>query len=110
MYGRASLTSDLMEVYRFLIDDFLIGFCKSLDRRDFTLREESYQGRKGKRAFLCKQKNNEFLDKLEEYFQKKVRKGKRQEIETLINEEAFLLARYIRTEKETWTPRVPELA
>jgi hypothetical protein len=31
--------------------------------------------------------------------------GKRQEIETLINEEALLLAQYLRNEKENWIPR-----
>ena len=35
--------------------------------------------------------------------------GDQQEIETLINEEAFLLARYIREEKASWIPRVTEL-
>jgi hypothetical protein len=32
--------------------------------------------------------------------------GKRQTVETLINEEAFLLAQYLRDEPETWTPRI----
>jgi hypothetical protein len=32
--------------------------------------------------------------------------GKRQTIETLINEEALLLAKFLRDEKETWTPRI----
>jgi len=35
--------------------------------------------------------------------------GDQQEIETLINEEAFLFARYIRGEKTNWIPRVAEL-
>jgi hypothetical protein len=32
--------------------------------------------------------------------------GKRQTVETLINEEAFLLAQYLRDEHETWGPRI----
>jgi len=32
--------------------------------------------------------------------------GKRQTIETLINEEAFLFAQYLRDEQETWSPRI----
>jgi len=32
--------------------------------------------------------------------------GEQQEIETLINEEAFLLAQYLRNEKKVWTPRI----
>ena len=33
--------------------------------------------------------------------------GERQSVETLINEEALLLAKYLRGENETWIPRVP---
>ena len=33
--------------------------------------------------------------------------GKQQTIETLINEEALILAKYLRNELNTWTPRVP---
>jgi len=32
--------------------------------------------------------------------------GKRQTIETLINEEALLLAKFLRDERKTWTPRI----
>jgi len=35
--------------------------------------------------------------------------GNEQEIETLINEEALLLAQYLRDEKETWVPRTAKL-
>jgi len=31
---------------------------------------------------------------------------RRQEIETLINEEAMLLGKYLRDERRTWVPRV----
>jgi hypothetical protein len=37
----------------------------------------------------------------------RMRHGKRQTIETLINEEAFLLAQYLRDEQGTWSPRAP---
>jgi len=30
----------------------------------------------------------------------------RQKIKTVINEEAYLLAKYLRNEKQTWIPRV----
>ncbi|MEM2971252.1 MAG: hypothetical protein QW270_02350 [Candidatus Bathyarchaeia archaeon] len=33
--------------------------------------------------------------------------GKKQKVETIINEEAVLLAKYLRGEKETWKPRLP---
>jgi hypothetical protein len=32
--------------------------------------------------------------------------GKKQEIETSINEEALLFAMYLRNEKQTWIPRI----
>jgi hypothetical protein len=35
--------------------------------------------------------------------------GRSQEIETLINEEALLLAMYLRNEKQTWIPRIISL-
>jgi len=39
----------------------------------------------------------------------RVRMGKHQEIETLINEEALLFAQNLRNEKQTWIPRVVNL-
>jgi hypothetical protein len=39
----------------------------------------------------------------------RIRVGKKQTIETLINEEALLFAKYLRTEKNTWIPRIAEL-
>ena len=36
----------------------------------------------------------------------RIRVGKRQSIETLINEEALLFAKYLRHEIETWKPRI----
>ncbi len=32
--------------------------------------------------------------------------GRRQIIETLMNEEAFLFAKYLRSKKEDWLPRI----
>jgi len=34
---------------------------------------------------------------------------KRQTIETLINEEALLLAKFLRDERKEWTPRLPNV-
>lgn len=36
----------------------------------------------------------------------RIRQGKKQTVETLINEEAMSLAKYIRGEWEKWTPRI----
>jgi len=70
--------------------------------------------RKGKREYLNNAETRYFMKSLYKYFQMKVeipriRVGKRQEIETLINEEAYLLAKYLRNERETWKPRIISL-
>ena len=36
----------------------------------------------------------------------RIKVGRRQTIETLINEEALLLAKFLREERKTWTPRI----
>ena len=67
--------------------------------------------RKGKREYLNDAETKRMMNELERYFESKVeipamRHGKRQRVETLINEEAFLLAQYLRNEKTDWTPRI----
>jgi len=39
----------------------------------------------------------------------RMRIGERQTIETLINEEAWLFAKYLRNEREPWNPRIVHL-
>jgi hypothetical protein len=51
------------------------------------------------------------MDKLNDYFESMVeiprmKVGERQTIETLINEETLLFAKYLRNEREVWTPRI----
>jgi len=51
------------------------------------------------------------MRELEKYFDSKIeipliRHGKKQRLETLINEEALLLAKYLRDEITNWIPRV----
>jgi len=38
-----------------------------------------------------------------------VRYGDKQEIESLITEEAFILAKYLRNERKSWNPRIVNL-
>jgi len=66
--------------------------------------------RKGKREYLNDVDTRRMMKELQEYFESKVditliRHGKRQRIETLISEEALLLAKFLRDERETWIPR-----
>jgi CRISPR-associated endonuclease Cas1 len=113
-WGRPSLVCDFEEIYRYLIDDFLIGFSKNMKPNGFTARTIMFNDKKGKRIYLNKTKTDELLKKLHGYFRSivnvpRIKMGKRQEIESLINEEAFLLAKYMRGEKPNWTPRISEL-
>ena len=73
--------------------------------------EKQSRKRKGKRQFLNDADSKVLVDNLYEYFTRKVeipriRRGKKQRIETLINEEALLFAKYLRGEREMWIPRV----
>jgi CRISPR-associated protein Cas1 len=110
--GKPSLICDFMELYRYLIDDFVIQYCMRLHKRDFIMKYEDFStNRKGKREYLNDSLTHNLIRSLNEYFKSKVtipriRMGKTQEIETLINEEALLLAMYLRNEKQTWTPRI----
>jgi len=51
------------------------------------------------------------MDRLNDFFElmveiPRIKVGERQTIETLINEEALLLAKYLRNENERWNPRI----
>ena len=66
--------------------------------------------RKGKRQHH-EGKGRDLLNCIDGYFEKgvatsRMRGGECQEIETLINEEALLLAGYLRNEKQKWIPRL----
>jgi CRISPR-associated protein Cas1 len=114
MYNRPSLVCDFEELYRYFIDDYLIGYCQKLTPKDFCAKTEMFNGKKGKRIYLNKTKNKELINNLYDYFRSvvvvpRMNRGKSQEIESLINEEAFQLAKYLRGEKAHWTPRTAEL-
>ena len=106
-----SLILDFMEIYRYLIDDIVIEFSQSLSVKYFMVKDEVLsRRRKGKRVYLNDEKTRLFNDELDSLFASKVdipliRHGKRQRLETLINEEALLLAKYLRNETESWIPR-----
>ena len=110
-HGKPSLVCDLMELYRYLVDDFVIQFCQGLEERDFTVKSESVsRKRKGKREYLNSSKTRELESGLNGLFEgwvdvSRIRHGSRQALGTLINEEALLLAKYLRDEKEFWVPR-----
>lgn len=108
---RASLVCDLQELYRFLVDSFIIDYCQSLKPRDFVAKTEEFNGKKGKRIYLNDALTRDFAKRLHDYFRREVKiprikRGEKQELETLINEEAMLLGKYLRDERETWIPRI----
>ena len=49
------------------------------------------------------------LSKLKKLKELMIYRKERQTIETLINEEAYLLAKYLRGERKAWKPRLPDL-
>lgn len=66
--------------------------------------------RVGKREYLNDADTRVLMRALNQYFESmveipRIRVGKRQTIETLINEEALLVAKFLRNELNTWTPR-----
>jgi CRISPR/Cas system-associated endonuclease Cas1 len=100
------------ELYRYSIDDFIIGFCKDLGKKDFSTRTEIMsRGKIGKREYLKDRETKTFMVALDKRFYSyveipRIRQGKRQEPETLISEEALLFAKYLRNEKKERVPRV----
>jgi len=110
--GKLSLVCDFQELYRYLIDDFLIQYCKRISKRDFVTKSEVASRRKrGKREYLSDSETKTLLDELNRFFEvkvevKRIRNGEHQTLETLINEEALLFAKYLRVEIQSWAPRV----
>jgi CRISPR-associated protein Cas1 len=113
--GKLSLVCDFQELYRYFIDDFLIQYCQRISRKDFiTKTEVATRRKKGKREYLSDLETRVLLDELNAFFEtmvevKRIRNGEHQTLETLINEEAQLFAKYIRGETKNWAPRIASL-
>jgi CRISPR-associated protein Cas1 len=114
-FGKPSLVCDLMELYRYLIDDFIIQYCEDLKKKDFAMQREDYSSnRKGERQYLSKSLAKDMMNKLNSFFESiievpRIRHGAKQSLETLINEEALLLAAYLRNGTRSWRPRSTHL-
>jgi len=71
---------------------------QKLNKKDFIFKKEWFSSnRLGKRQILNREKTKELTRKLNQYFQT---------LETLINEEAYLLAKFFRNEGTSWKPRI----
>ena len=111
-HGKPSLVCDFQELYRHLIDDYLIERCRKLRKKDFVVVTDFMLRLKmGKRIHLCEYGTNSLAEGLNGVFSREVeipriKHGKRQILNTLISEEALLLAKFLRNERKEWIPRV----
>jgi CRISPR-associated protein Cas1 len=109
--GKMSLVYDIQEIYRYLIDDFLIQYCQRICQKDFSIKTESAShGKKGKREYPSDSETTKLLDELNRFFEEKVkikriRNGEYQTLETLINEETLFSAKYLRKGRDSCNPR-----
>ena len=91
-------------LYRYLVDDFVFQLCRGPKLGDFTMKSESVsKNRRGKREYLNDKETSRMMREMGALFESRVevpliRFGKRQRIETLINEEVLLFAKYLRGE------------
>jgi len=112
-HGKPSLVCDFQDLYRYLIDDYLIERCQKLRKKDFVVVTDFMMRLKmGKRIHLCEYEADGLTEGLNGLFNRyveipRIRNGKRQTLDTLINEEALLLAKYLRNEKREWILRKP---
>ena len=115
-FGRASLVCDFMELYRHLVDGFLIEFSQGLKPRDFVAKPGTMKKKSWKRMYLTDELTREMVSELFEYFQKRVpiprdRIGKRQRaraadsqrIQSIRNCFQVCLSRVV---EQTWKPQV----
>ncbi len=114
-HGKPSLVCDFMELYRYLIDDFLIERRARFHKKDFVaVTDFILHLRMGKRIHLCEFEADRLAEDLNSLFERKVeipriKHGKRQTLDTLICEEALLLAKFLRGERDSWVPRLPSI-
>jgi len=114
-YGKPSLVCDMMELYRFLVDDYLIQEYRKIGKYQFGNKNEAMTRKKvGKREYLNDLDSKKLMHGLNRLFESeleipRIRHGKKQTIETLINEEALLLAKFLRNERKIWKIRIPSL-
>jgi CRISPR-associated endonuclease Cas1 len=112
-FGKPSLVCDFQELYRYLIDDFLIERCKKFHKNDFVIITDFMMRLKiGKRIHLCEYETDGLAEGLNSLFENEVeipriKHGNKQTLDTLISEEALVLAKFLRSEKIDWRPRLP---
>jgi CRISPR-associated endonuclease Cas1 len=114
-HGKPSLVCDFQELYRYLIDDYLIERCQKLHKNDFVVVTDFMMHlRMGKKIHLCEYETNDLAEGLNSLFEgeveiPRIKHGNKQTLDTLISEEALLLAMFLRNERRDWNPRAPSL-
>ncbi|MEM0008001.1 MAG: CRISPR-associated endonuclease Cas1 [Candidatus Bathyarchaeia archaeon] len=114
-HGKPSLACDFMELYRHIIDNFIIERRTKLHKNDFVaVTDFIVHLRMGKRIHLLEYEADKLAEELNNLFNQKVKiprikHGKQQTLDTLITEEALLLAKHIRNETKQWQPRIVTL-
>ena len=114
-HGKPSLVCDFQDLYRYLIDDYLIERCRKLRKKDFVAVTDFMMRLKmGKRIHLIEYEAGRLAEGLNLFFDRfiavpRVKHGNRQTVDTLISEEAFLLAKFLRNEQKEWIPRITNL-
>jgi CRISPR-associated protein Cas1 len=64
-YGKPSLVCDFMELYRYLIDDFLVDYCRKLKPKDFIVKSENSTRKKiGKREYLNSKQTRKLIQNI----------------------------------------------
>lgn len=110
-HGKPSLVCDMEELYRYLVDGFVVDYCQDLRKKDFVSKvEDVSRSRRGRREYLNNEKTREFMALLDDFFNTMVdvprlKHGIRQSIGSLINEEAMLLSNFLRDKSKKWIPR-----
>jgi hypothetical protein len=94
------LVCDFQELYRYLIDDFLIERCQKLRKKDFVLVSDFMMHLKmGKKIHLKEYETDSLAEDLNAFFERmvdveRIKVGKRQTIDTLISEEVCFLQNF----------------
>lgn len=107
-FGNPSLVFDFQELYRYLIDNFLIERSQKFHKKDFVYVTDFMMHLKmGKKIHLCEYETNELAEDLNKFFDRivevpRIKVGYNQTIDTLISEEALLFAKYLRNERKEW--------
>ena len=101
-FAKPSLVCDIQEIFRGLIDEFLIAYAQKLNEGDFE--------RKGDRMFLKQKESYRLIKAINELFDRRIKHqrikkyGEHSKIRTAIKEEPIKLAQYLREEKERYWP------